>query len=195
MTLTSTVDDGRMSTAPAAKDVPLSKLTPAPWNPRTLTDERFKNLCRSIEADPDFLWRRPILANQAGEIYGGNQRFRAVAHLGWATVPAIIEDVPERLAKERALKDNATWGEWNEQELSELLEQVRIDDGDVTLLGFDPVRLAELLGDVEPMGDTDGSMMFEEKWQILVECGDETRQRELLERFESEGLTCRALIA
>ncbi|MGE5595533.1 MAG: hypothetical protein ACM3S1_05800, partial [Hyphomicrobiales bacterium] len=42
---------------PAAEAVPLDRLHPAPWNPRTIKDERFHNLVRSIQADPDFLWR------------------------------------------------------------------------------------------------------------------------------------------
>ncbi len=86
-------------TSLAPRAVPLELLRPAPWNPRTIKDDRFQNLCRSIEADPEFLWRRPILAMADGTIYAGNMRFRAVQHLGMETVPALIEDVPESLAK------------------------------------------------------------------------------------------------
>lgn len=57
--------------------VPLAQLRPAQWNPRSITEERFKNLCRAIEADPEFLWSRPILARADGEIYAGNHRYRA----------------------------------------------------------------------------------------------------------------------
>ena len=98
---------------PAAEAVLLDRLTPAPWNPRTIKDERFQNLVRSIQADPDFLWRRPILAMADGTIYAGNMRYRAAQRLGMATVPAIIEDIPEQLAKERALRDNRQWGDWH----------------------------------------------------------------------------------
>ncbi len=54
--------DGAVS--PAA--VPLEQLHPAPGNPRTIKDERCQNLVRSIQADADFLWRRPILATSDG---------------------------------------------------------------------------------------------------------------------------------
>jgi ParB-like chromosome segregation protein Spo0J len=107
---------------PTAVAVPLSALHPAPWNPRLIKDERFQNLCRSIA---DFLWPRPILAMEDGTIYAGNMRYRAVVHLGWSEVPAIVEDVPGQLAKERALRDNAQWGEWQEEELAELLRPTR----------------------------------------------------------------------
>lgn len=32
---------------PAVESVPLERLHPAPWNPRTIKDERFQNLVRS----------------------------------------------------------------------------------------------------------------------------------------------------
>jgi ParB-like chromosome segregation protein Spo0J len=44
-----------MATAAKAtqvRAVPLSALRPAEWNPRQISDERFANLCRSIEAGP-----------------------------------------------------------------------------------------------------------------------------------------------
>jgi len=46
------------------KRVPLNKLHPAEWNPRMLKEERFKNLCKSIENDPEFMELRPILARK-----------------------------------------------------------------------------------------------------------------------------------
>ena len=51
--------------------VPLVSLTPAPWNPRKIKDERFQNLCRSLESDPDFLQLRPIPATADGTIFAG----------------------------------------------------------------------------------------------------------------------------
>jgi ParB-like chromosome segregation protein Spo0J len=101
--------------------VSLVALHPAEWNPRLIKDERFQNLCASIQSDPDFLWHRPVLAQVDGTIYAGNMRFRAAQHLGMETIPAVIEDISDQLARERALRDNAQWGEWQEDELAELL--------------------------------------------------------------------------
>jgi len=70
------------TTQPKVTAVSLLALQPAPWNPRSIKDDRFQNLCRSIEVDPEFLWRRPILAQADGTIYAGNMRFRAAQHLG-----------------------------------------------------------------------------------------------------------------
>ena len=106
--------------------VPLARLKPAEWNPRILRDTRFKTLCKSLQSDPDFMELRPILATADGTIYGGNMRWRAASHLGWETVPAIIADIPEKLAKERAIRDNNSWGEWQDQDLSELLTELQM---------------------------------------------------------------------
>lgn len=124
---------------------PLANLQPAPWNPRIITDERFENLCRSIASDPAFMWERPILANRNGIIYAGNMRYRAVAHLGWPQVPARISDIPDRLARERALRDNQQWGEWQEDQLGELIYGLQQEGADLGLLGFDAKALTDLL--------------------------------------------------
>jgi DNA modification methylase len=124
---------------------PLSALRPAPWNPRLIRDERFQNLCRSISEDPEFLNLRPVLAMADGTIYAGNMRFRAAEHLGFATLPAILQDIPERLAKERALRDNQQWGEWQEDDLATLLHQLRMEGSDLDLLGFEERELQLLL--------------------------------------------------
>ena len=136
---------------PAVEAVPLSSLRPSAWNPRYITDERFKNLCRSIAADPDFLWQRPVLAAKDGTIYAGNMRFRAAEHLGWERVPAIVQDVAPELAKERALKDNQQWGQWQEDELAELLNELRSAGSEIGLLGFENKELELLLAKLEPV--------------------------------------------
>jgi ParB-like nuclease domain len=128
-----------------AKLVSLLVLTPAPWNPRSIKDERFQNLCRSLEADPDFLWLRPILATLDGTIFAGNMRYRAALHLGWESIPVIFADIPESLAKQRALRDNGSWGEWEEDDLATLLAELRAAGSNLELLGFDDRELQQLL--------------------------------------------------
>ncbi len=114
-----------------ARMVPVASLTPAPWNPRSIKDPRFQNLCRSLEADREFLWLRPILATADGTVFAGNMRLRSAQHLGWEEVPAVLVDIPEQLAKERAMRDNAQWGEWEEDDRDpdDRLDQCRIDHG------------------------------------------------------------------
>lgn len=143
-----------MAELPQARLVPVVSLSPAPWNPRTISDPRFDNLCQSLSADPDFLQLRPILATTDGTVFAGNMRLRAAQHLGWEEVPAILVDIPEQLARERALRDNAQWGEWEEDDLARLLAELKEQGSDLDLLGFDDRDLRNLLNKLQ----TDGGL-------------------------------------
>jgi hypothetical protein len=173
--------------------VPLAKLRPAPWNPRTIRDERFKTLCRSIESDPEFLWRRPVLAMADGTIYAGNMRFRAAEHLGLDTIPAVVEDIPEDLAKQRALRDNNTWGEWDEDALGDLLQELP----DVELLGFDEAELDWFGAGAEREGvqggDTPAPGKKAESYVRLVVAGADIRLVERALRATGQGNRATAL--
>ena len=147
-----------MTTHVSVQEASLSALQPAPWNPRTISDERFQNLCRSIESDPEFLRHRPVLAQADGTIYAGNMRYRAAQHLGHTTIPAVVEDVSDQLARERALRDNAQWGEWAEDDLAALLRSLGEQGSELSLLGFDDRSLQQLLDRLErgvTQGDPD----------------------------------------
>lgn len=117
----------------AVTRVPLARLHPAEWNPRTITDERFENLKRSLQADPRLLELRPILATADGEVYAGNMRLRAAIALGWADVPAVLEDVDERTKRERMVRDNAQWGDWEDDSLARILD-LGVEDADISRL-------------------------------------------------------------
>lgn len=178
--------------------VALSRLKPAPWNPRLIRDPRFANLCKSIEADPGFLAQRPILALADGTIYAGNMRYRAVSHLGWPDVPAILADIPEQLARERALRDNAQWGEWEDQALAEMLYGLQAEGSPLDLLGFEDDEIKRLLDSVGGPGDgppdlTPGPDGYKEQYGVIVICGDEVEQERVYETLKGDGYQCRVV--
>jgi len=181
--------------APALAAVLLARLHPAPWNPRTIKDERFQNLVRSIQADPDFLWRRPILATADGTIYAGNMRYRAAQHLGMATVPAIIEDISEQLAKERALRDNHQWGDWQDDQLGEFVFGLRTDGAELELLGFTEKELAKLLDEVGVgVGDAEDEFAYHEQFGVTVMCKDAGEQERVYDALRGQGYECRVVV-
>jgi hypothetical protein len=116
-----------------------------------------KNLMRAIETDPDFLRLRPVLAQANGEIYAGNQRYLAAQQLGRDSVWAIVEDIPDRLAKERALRDNGSWGEWTD-DLTALLNELKAADADLDLLGFPEPDLERLLAEPKVLNEDDADL-------------------------------------
>ncbi len=143
MSVKSRADAPRSTPQPRA--VPVGDLKRPPWYARTASEERLANLQRSLEADPEFLWHRPILADAAGLIYAGVLRYEAAVALGHETVPAILEDLPDRLAKERSLRDNQHWGQWADDQLAVLLRGLEGDASDLELLGFDDHEVHRLL--------------------------------------------------
>lgn len=126
-----------------ASMVKVKALDNAAWNPRSISDSELESLRRSILADPGFLWSRPILARANGEVYAGNQRLHVVRDiLNWTEVPAILEDVTEAVAKERAVRDNNQWGAWQAEGLSQLMGELATSPLD---LGFKDGELDRLL--------------------------------------------------
>jgi ParB-like chromosome segregation protein Spo0J len=178
--------------------VALSDLKPAPWNPRLIKDARFENLCKSIAADPTFLEQRPILALADGTIYAGNMRYRAVSHLGWADVPAVLADIPEQLARERALRDNAQWGEWQDDELAEMLYGLQQAGSALDLLGFEDDEITRLLNSVSGTDDgepdlTPGPDGYKEQYGVIVICADEAEQEQVYGALKAQDYTCRVV--
>lgn len=164
-------------TIPETREIPLHELHPAPWNPRLIKDRRFKQLCDSLTADSAFLWERPILATLDGTIYAGNMRYRAAEHLGWSSIPARLVDIPEQLAKERALRDNNQFGEWQEDDLAALLYDLQQHDSALDLLGFDDKELQRLLDSVGGLGtSTDPEPQLDRAAGLQAQWGTERGQ-------------------
>lgn len=104
-----------------------------PKNPRTIKDERFKALKKSIEDAPEMLALRELLVyphNGKYVVIGGNMRLKACKDLGYKELPCkvIDENTPVEKLREYTIKDNIgfgtdDWGalfeDWNTEELTD----------------------------------------------------------------------------
>jgi ParB-like chromosome segregation protein Spo0J len=133
----------------------------------------------------------------------GNGRLMAARKLKWAWIAAIPSTLTGDKLKAFALADNRTaeLSAWDAQQL-ELQSQELADAGfDLASIGLSDEELESLIesasaeSEPEPQntsgGDGEGSL--KEQWKIVITCNSESHQSALLERFESEGLACRAL--
>ena len=98
--------------------VPLSSIKPNPSNPRTLRDEKFLKLRKSLEDFPDMLNYRAIVAvtDTDGKymVLGGNMRLRALQDLNVKEVPVMLADHwTEEQRREFIVKDNVGFGDWD----------------------------------------------------------------------------------
>jgi DNA modification methylase len=140
-------------------DALVTSLREHPDNPRRISRDRLDQLKRSLEADPDFLRARPLIALRGvgyaadGTVVAGNQRLRAAVELGWESVPVVDATVDEQTARLWMLRDNNSFGEWDERPLAEMLAALEAGSVDVALAGFDSVTVDELLAGLGKVRD------------------------------------------
>lgn len=131
----------------AIKEIQIKKLVLLDKNPRKIKKESLQKLVASIKRDPDFLKQRPILVNLKDGvhyIYGGNQRVKAAKKLKWLKIPcAVSENLSDERMRERIIKDNQTYGEFDYDVLR--------NDWDIAVLiaaGVDKTQLSTLIDDL-----------------------------------------------
>jgi DNA modification methylase len=141
------------------RNVPLTRLKPAPYNPRVELkpgDPVFEQLKRSIET---FGIVEPIIWNRrTGHVVGGHQRLEVLRHLGRTHAEVVVVDLVLAREKTLNLALNKIVGAWDEPKLAELLSELgRVPDIDLGLTGFGRDEISELLARVAateaPHGD------------------------------------------
>lgn len=121
-------------------------------NPRKISASAFKNLCKSIERDKEFMTLRPIVVDAENVVIGGNQRTKACIKLGFDSIPDAwivkADSLTEEQRKRFILIDNSpdgVAGEWDFAKLQESFSDSLLDCGFV-------------MPEIQPDGD-----MLEEK--------------------------------
>ncbi|GHT33956.1 hypothetical protein FACS189434_09290 [Bacteroidia bacterium] len=161
------------------KNISIKKLLPnsgqidgLPANPRFIKDENFDKLVKSLQESPEMLNLRELLVFPFGGQYviiGGNMRYRAAVELGYTELPCkiIAPETPTETLKAYAIKDNASFGAWDYDMLSNEWDTAELDDWGVDvwqnnddgmpeeLDGVDltPNDLEKLKGDDETLTD------------------------------------------
>ena len=127
---------------------PVGKLIPYGRNPRK-NDHVIEQMAGAIQ---EFGFRIPIIAKSTGEVVDGHLRLKAALHLGLETVPVVLADdlTPMQIKAFRILANrSATWADWDEDLLRLELEELQLDDFDLSFTGFDDDEIAELLAGEE----------------------------------------------
>lgn len=94
--------------------VKISEVKTNPNNPRTLKDDKFKKLVKSIQEFPQMLEIRPIVVNDDMIVLGGNMRLKACKEAGLKEIHIIkASNLTEDQQKQFIIKDNVGFGEWD----------------------------------------------------------------------------------
>lgn len=106
----------------------ISDIKVNPQNPRTIKDDNFKKLVKSIKDFPEMLDARPLVLNKDNVILGGNMRYKAAVEAGLTELPVKIVDWPEDKQREFIIKDNVSGGEWDWDILANEWDTDLLDD-------------------------------------------------------------------
>lgn len=131
---------------------PIDVLIPYARNSRTHSAAQVAQIAASIR---EFGFTNPVLTDYDGGIIAGHGRVLAAHKLGMAEVPCItLGWLSETQKRAYVIADNklALNGGWDEEMLALELEDLKVLDFDLDLLGFEPGELSELLslGDEAP---------------------------------------------
>ena len=119
----------------------------APYNPRKISPHDFSSLRLSLSK---FGAVEPVVVNvRTNRLVGGHQRLKAADAEGLSTFPAVEVDLSETEERQLNIALNRIAGEWDEEKLIAVLDEIEAADGDLALTGFDDAELVELLGALE----------------------------------------------
>ena len=136
-------------------EVKITSLIPYAKNSRTHSDAQVAQIAASIK---EFGWTNPILVDGDKGIIAGHGRLMAARKLGLDQVPVIeLKDMTPSQKKAYIIADNqlALNSGWDTSLLSIELNELKDEDFDLSLLGFDDKELDQLLAHEIVEGNTD----------------------------------------
>jgi ParB-like chromosome segregation protein Spo0J len=123
---------------------PIARLVEYPRNPRK-NDAAVDRMCASIH---EFGFKIPCLVRSDGEVVDGHLRLKAARKLGLTEIPVILCDewTPAQVKAFRLMVNRSvTWADWDEELLALELQEIQESDFDLSLTGFDPGEIDNLL--------------------------------------------------
>ena len=169
----------------------LTDLKPHPKNVRV---GNIKLIKESLQYHGQY---RPIvIQDKTNYILAGNHTYKAAQELGWTQLATVIIECDNDQALRILLMDNRANDKatYNNQELIELLDELTATELELAGTGFDNQTLDELLDSPEiDLTDTQ-QQNITEKYEVIIDCDNETQQGELLLQLSEQGYRVRSLI-
>ena len=173
----------------------ITDIIPSEYNPRKISPEEYTKLANSIQ---EFGFVDPIIINlNNNHIIGGHQRYEFLLNqyvqnkeystlkllklgdIGWIFPETELTVENEDYEKALNIALNKISGEWDNDKLNELFQDLKLNDFDLDLTGFDNIELEELnfeVTDEDILNDTldvvDDEYVPEDDLTVTVERGD-----------------------
>lgn len=193
--------------------IKITKIEPAKYNPRKINDNDYTKLEKSIN---EFGLVDPIIINlKNNRIIGGHQRYKVLldtdknqelnllrfGDIGWIFNETEFTVQSEGHEKALNLSLNKISGEWDEPKLNELIEDLKLQNFNIDLTGFDDVELEDLFPEspVDVEEDDFESEIDEDEVDInpgdifllgnhRLMCGDSTNKENVLRLLNNNPL-------
>lgn len=152
-----------------------------PNNPRTLKDDKFKKLVKSIQEFPEMLEIRPIVVNDDMVVLGGNMRLKACKEAGLKEIHIIkASNLTEDQQKQFIIKDNVGFGEWDWDMLANEWNAEELEEWGLDLPSFKEYN------EIEPSGYDET-----QKWFLNIEFENENECQIKYEELIELGFNCK----
>ena len=119
------------------KKIPVGDLKPAEYNPRKKLKKGDKEYERIENSIKEFGFADPLVVNKDMTVIGGHQRLTVATALGYTEVPCMVVDVDKTREKALNIALNKITGAWDEQLLADLLMDLKEEDFNIEITGFD----------------------------------------------------------
>lgn len=175
--------------------VDINSIQENPNNPRTITEEKFRKLVKSLQQFPEMLEARPIVVDENNVVLGGNMRLKAAKEAGLQEVPIFRSEWSHDRNSEFIIKDNVGFGEWDWDLLANEWEAYDLEDWGLDV--WVPEEEKEGLTDPDevPEVPADPVTQLGDLWILgdhRLLCGDSTKAEDV-ERL-MDGATADALV-
>jgi DNA modification methylase len=154
------------------EQIQTEKLIPYARNSRTHSDEQIAQIMASIK---EFGFTNPILIDEDGQIIAGHGRTIAAQRLQMKAVPCIrLSHLTPAQKKAYVIADNklALNAGWDDELLKIELSELREEDFDLSLTGFDDDELNNLLAEAVTEGLVDEDQVPEAPEEPKTKMGD-----------------------
>ena len=161
----------------------IERLIPYSRNPRR-NDAAVPKMAGLIR---EFGFKVPVIVRSSGEVIDGHLRLKAAWSLGMTQIPVVIADEwtdTQVKAFRVAVNRSAEWAEWDDELLKLELDDLKLENFDLDLIGFDDAITEEKQVDLK-------EEEYTEQLSIIIECETEQEQENLYAEFTERGLKCR----
>ena len=169
---------------------PIDRLIAYDRNPRK-NDHAVDKVASAIK---EYGFRVPVVAKSDGLVVDGHLRLKAAKKLNLETVPVLLaDDLTDAQIKAFRLSVNrvAQEAQWDNDLLKIELTDLDAKGFDLTLTGFDVGELTALFDDATESAEPKDLSDQAERFEVIIECGDEGEQERAYNHAQAGGFECR----